>query len=81
MHSVQFYQVVEPDNPGGRTLLSVASHSGSSVYSKQTTVSAAGNINAALPEQQWSFSWEKFMLLSCKTCEVSVSTWEIEYAV
>lgn len=71
----------ELDNPSGHTLLSVVSHSGCSVYSKQTTVAAVRKINASLAEQQMSFSWEKCMLLSNKTCDFALLTWEIESAV
>lgn len=71
----------ELDNPSGHTLLSVVCHSGCSVYSKQTVVSAVSKINAWLAEQQMRFSWETCMLLLNKAHEFALSTWELEMAV
>lgn len=71
----------EPDNPVGHTLLSAVCQSGSSVYSKQTTVAAAGNIKRITSCTPEEFFLGKMYVTFKQNSWGYLSTWEVEYAI
>lgn len=71
----------EPGNPAGHSLLSVFFATVVLLFiPSKPLLLLLETLNASLAELQRTFSWEKFMLLSNRTREVVLSTWEVEYA-